>query len=174
MKLTAILTVATLLAATPVHSLYLMELVRPLVRVFSPIPTPDLKPVPGNSGIKQCQIASSQLLTVQKVDIAPSPPVRGQNLTFSAAGLLAKPVTAGAYAHVTVRYGLIKMIDQIYDICDEIPKIDLSCPIEQGQINITKSVEIPAEVPPGKYVVQVEAFTAKDELITCLWHSIEF
>ena len=39
---------------------------------------------------------------------------------------------------------------------------------------ITKEVEIPEEVPPGKYLVTARAFTKDDEYITCLTATVEF
>lgn len=135
---------------------------------------PDQKPVPGKSPIFQCEAASPQLLTLELVVIDPNPPVKGQNLTFVAKGVLAKEVGEGAYVDVDVRYGFIRLIHQRFDLCEEITKVDLECPIEKGKQVIKKRVEIPEEVPPGKYTVIAKAFTADDEFITCLGAVVEF
>ncbi|KAI5963625.1 NPC2 [Candida pseudojiufengensis] len=132
------------------------------------------KPVPGGSPIEVCDNALPQLLTLEEVIISPNPPEVGANLTFTAKGKIDKTIVDGAYVEVDVRYGFIKLIHQTYDICEEITKIDLECPIEKGEQIIKKIVEIPDEVPPGKYIVNARAFTKDDEFITCLTATIEF
>ncbi|CAD1810677.1 ML domain family protein [Candida parapsilosis] len=134
----------------------------------------DTKPVPGKSPIEVCDYSSKQLLTLDEITISPNPPEAGANLTFTAKGTLDKTITDGAYVEVDVRYGFIKLIHQTYDICKEITKVDLECPIEKGKQVITKEVEIPEEVPPGKYLVTARAFTKDDEYITCLTATVEF
>lgn len=137
-------------------------------------PGQDDKPVPGDSGIVQCQILEEQILSLESVEIAPNPPIRGENLTFVAKGTLSKDIVDGAYAEVDVRYGFIKLLHETYDVCEEITKVDLDCPIESGKQVITKTVEIPYEVPPGHYTVNVKAYTKDDELITCLTATVDF
>lgn len=140
----------------------------------SNLPNPDEKPIPGNSPIIQCDALSVQLLKVDKVVIDPNPPAKGQNLTFVASGYLSKDIEDGAYVDVDVRYGFIRLIHQTFNLCEEVEKVDLECPIKKGQQLISKLVEIPNEVPPGKYVVNARAYSKDDELITCLTATVEF
>lgn len=142
--------------------------------VIQTFPGADDKPVPGDSPIIQCEASVPQLLALQKVIISPNPPARGQNLTFIATGFLKEDVTEGAYVEVEVRYGFIKLIHQTFDLCEEITKVDMECPINKGEQVIKKEVEIPDEVPPGKYSVIARAYTAEDKFITCLTANIEF
>lgn len=137
-------------------------------------PTPDERPIPGNSPIIQCDVKTPQLLDLQRVMIDPNPPQKGANLTFVATGYLSQDITDGAYVEVDVRYGFIKLIHQTFDLCEEITNVDLECPIKKGEQVISKKVEIPEEVPPGKYLVNARAFTKDDVLITCLTASVEF
>lgn len=53
-------------------------------------------------------------------------------------------------------------------------KVDLECPIKKGEHVISKVVEIPEEVPPGKYLVTARAYTKNDEYITCLTATVIF
>lgn len=135
---------------------------------------PDERPIPGDSPIVQCDVTEPQILNLQSVILEPNPPVRGENLTIVAKGFLSKTIEEGAYVEVDVRYGFIKLIHQTFDICEEVGKVDLECPIEKGQQIIMKQVEIPSEVPPGKYMVNARAYTKDDEFITCLSGSVEF
>lgn len=143
-------------------------------KIINTFPTPDERPVPGNAPIINCESSSRQVLDLQNVVIDPNPPIKGENLTFSALGFLSEDIVEGAYVDVDVRYGFIRLIHQTYDLCEEAKNIDLECPIKKGQNIISKLVEIPAEVPPGKYVVNARAYTKDDKLITCLTATVEF
>ncbi|ODV79890.1 uncharacterized protein CANTADRAFT_21167 [Suhomyces tanzawaensis NRRL Y-17324] len=142
-----------------------------VIKVF---PNPDNKPVPGDSPIVQCEASEPQILNLQKVVIDPNPPNRGQNLTFTAVGVLSQDVEDGAYVEVDVRYGFIKLVHQTFDLCEEITKVDLECPIKKGPQTIKKTVEIPNEVPPGKYIINARAYTKDDVFITCLSATVDF
>ncbi|KAG7693140.1 hypothetical protein KL930_004775 [Ogataea haglerorum] len=134
----------------------------------------DTKPVPGNSPVLLCDSSSPQLLKLTHVDVSPNPPERGTNLTIAARGDLSKKVDEGAYVEVDVTYGYIKLLHQTYDLCEELPNVDMECPLNKDSYDLTKIVEIPNEVPPGTYTVIARAFTADDELITCLTGSVAF
>lgn len=142
--------------------------------IISTFPNPNEKPIPGNAPIVQCEAINPQILDLQEVIIDPSPPAKGQNLTFSATGYLSKDIEDGAYVEVDVRFGFIRLIHQTYDLCEQVGNVDLECPIKKGKQVITKEVEIPAEVPPGKYTVNARAFDKNDVLITCLTATVEF
>jgi hypothetical protein len=47
-----------------------------------------------------------------------------------------------------VKYGLITLLRTKADLCDQINNVDLECPIKKGKLTITKTVDIPNEVPP--------------------------
>lgn len=146
----------------------------PVIELTLPVPGKDERPIPGDSPLVQCDATEMQILNLQSVILEPNPPARGENLTIIAKGFLNQAVEDGAYVEVDVRYGFIKLLHQTFDICEEITKVDLECPIEQGQHVIIKEVEIPNEVPPGKYLVTARAYTKDDEFITCLSGSVEF
>ena len=57
-------------------------------------------------------------------------------------------VEAGAYVILTVKYGLIKLVNQKADLCEQVGNVDLECPIKKGKTTITKDVELPNEIPP--------------------------
>lgn len=144
---------------------------------FFPVFPLENKPIPGGSPICQCDASEKQMLEISNVDLFPNPPVRGQNLTISALGNLHDTVEEGAYVDVEVRLGYIKLLTQTYDLCETLEENDvdgLTCPLTAGLYSVVKEVEIPAEVPPGKYVVVARAYNVDDELITCLTGDITF
>lgn len=85
-----------------------------------------------------------------------------------------KEIGEGAYVQVWVKYGLIKLISETLDLCEHVKEVDLECPIKEGRLILQKSVDIPSQVPPGKYTVEARAFTADDEPITCITGQVVF
>lgn len=71
-----------------------------------------------------------------------------KNLSIIASGTLKQDVEEGAYIEVQVKYGLITLIKQKLDLCDQVVNIDLDCPLEKGPLKFTKTVELPAHIPP--------------------------
>lgn len=144
----------------------------------SPIPVvqglPGEKPVPGGSPVSVCDISEPKLLTIDELIIDPNPPQKGANLSIDALGFLQKSIVDGAYVVVYVKYGYIKLLEKTFDLCEEIQNVDLTCPLEAGPQSISKQVEIPNEVPPGKYTVYARAFNADEEYIACLTATVVF
>jgi capsular polysaccharide biosynthesis protein len=73
---------------------------------------------------------------------------RGQSLLIQATGTVKEDILEGAYVNLEVKYGYIKLINTVADLCKEIKNVELECPIEKGNISITKTVELPKEIPP--------------------------
>jgi hypothetical protein len=101
-------------------------------------------------------------------------PLSGEELVIKAVGYASKDIEDGAYVLLTVKYGLIRLISTTADLCEQIKNVDLECPIKKGDISITKSVDLPAEIPPGKYTVLADVFTKDDEPVTCLQATVVF
>lgn len=126
--------------------------------------------IPGDSPIDTCTSPApdTDLIVIQNLEISPNPPERGQNLTISATGLVKEDITAGAYVEVEVKYGLIRLLRQTLDLCEQTEKVDLACPIKEGQITLERVVELPKQIPPGRYTVNAKVFTEDDREVTCL------
>ncbi|KAI5292847.1 Phosphatidylglycerol/phosphatidylinositol transfer protein [Ascosphaera acerosa] len=130
--------------------------------------------VPGNNPLTFCTAPDSDILEIEKVDLSPNPPKAGEKLTITATGITSKDIEAGAKVRLQVKYGLIRLISQEVDLCDEITKVDMQCPIKKGRMTLSKDVELPKEIPPGKYSVYADAVTNAEERITCLQASVTF
>ena len=57
----------------------------------------------------------------------------------------------GAYVHLQVKYGVIRLITTKADLCEQLKNVDIECPIEEGPLTITKTVELPKEIPPVSF-----------------------
>lgn len=110
-------------------------------------------------------------------------------------------IVDGAYVMLQVKYGYIRLINTQADLCKEMKNVELECPIEKGKITITKSVDLPKEIPPvrvcprksglsvspsqhvmltvlsqlqGKYTVVADVFNKNGDHITCLTATVFF
>lgn len=126
--------------------------------------------IPGGSSFKHCDISNEQKLRLNYLKFTPSSPRRGTNLTIEASGFLDDEIDKGAYVKLSIRVGYIKLFSITINLCSEFKKnnFELQCPIESGNYNLTTVVEIPKQVPYGKYTVSARAYNYDDSEITCL------
>ncbi|KDQ20250.1 hypothetical protein BOTBODRAFT_101794, partial [Botryobasidium botryosum FD-172 SS1] len=116
------------------------------------------------------------LLQLQSLTVSPDPPQPGRNLTIMASALVREEIEDGAYAHVLVKAGPIMVLSKQFDLCAEAEKANFSllCPVKPGQYDIVHSVELPREVPFGKFTIQVQALAADDAPMFCLNAKVDF
>ena len=74
-------------------------------------------------------------------------PHSGKTLTIKAHGNFTEVVEEGAYMNLQVKYGLITLIKQTADLCEQMSNVDEECPLS-GEKTITKDVELPTTIPP--------------------------
>lgn len=129
--------------------------------------------VPGKNPLKFCQANDNYLLTIDFVDLTPNPPLPGKTLTIKAAGNFTAEVAEGAYINLSVKYGLITLLRQQADLCEQMKNVDEECPLD-GEKVLTKDVELPSRIPPGSYSVLADVYTKDDEKITCLIADVRF
>ena len=72
---------------------------------------------------------------------------RGKKLVITATGTLSEDVDEDAKIHLQVKYGLIRILDYEATLCDYVGEVDLKCPIKKGDLNLTKSVDLPSRIP---------------------------
>ncbi|KAJ5547980.1 Phosphatidylglycerol/phosphatidylinositol transfer protein [Penicillium frequentans] len=125
--------------------------------------------VPGENPLVYCGNPDSYTLKIDSVTLSPNPPKRiGQKLTITASGTVGDEVVKGAYVNLVVKYGLITLISQTADLCEQLGNVDLQCPLKEGKMVLTKEVELPKQIPPGKYSVMADVYNEDDTQVTCL------
>ncbi|KFY73383.1 hypothetical protein V499_06528 [Pseudogymnoascus sp. VKM F-103] len=133
------------------------------------------KKIPGVSPLEHCSADfGGDILTLEHVNLNPNPPLAGKTLTIEAIGTFKEDIGKGAYVVLQVKYGLIKLLSTTADLCEQIKEVDMECPIKAGETKITKEVDLPAQIPPGKYTVTADVFTEDDRQITCLSATVQF
>ncbi|KAH7072582.1 ML domain-containing protein [Paraphoma chrysanthemicola] len=130
--------------------------------------------VPGDNPLYFCGDPKDDIAQIENVDLDPNPPKPGEKLSISAKGSLKDKVEKGFKMHLQVKYGLITLINQEADGCDTIGKADLECPLDKGDMKLTKDVDLPREIPPGTYTVLADVYTEDGDKITCLTAKIAF
>ncbi|CZT19270.1 related to Phosphatidylglycerol/phosphatidylinositol transfer protein [Ramularia collo-cygni] len=130
--------------------------------------------VPGDNPLEFCADPKDNVLALKAVDLTPNPPKAGETLNITASGVLSKDVEEGATIHYSVKYGLITIINTSADLCETVKNIDLECPLKKGDLQLSKGVELPRQIPPGNYHVEAKILSVDDEEVTCLKASVEF
>lgn len=123
--------------------------------------------IPGDNPLTYCEATDDYILDIEYINIKPNPPVIGQSFEIEAKGTLNKDITEGAYIKLEVSFGYIKLVQQTVGLCDQVGAVNLTCPIEKGDIKIVKEANIPKEAPPGPYTVKADVYTVDSEKITC-------
>ncbi|KAI9718665.1 MAG: Phosphatidylglycerol/phosphatidylinositol transfer protein [Chrysothrix sp. TS-e1954] len=131
-------------------------------------------PVPGDNPLTYCHKPDDYILDIEKVDLAPNPPLAGKNLTITASGTLSERVDSGAKVHLEVKYGLIRILSTVVDLCDYAKEVGEECPLEKGELEFRKDVELPREIPHGKYTVLADVITKEEKKVTCLTATVIF
>ncbi|KAJ7225426.1 ML domain-containing protein [Mycena pura] len=123
----------------------------------------------------------SHPLQIESIELFPDPPVPGQDLEVTVKALATKRIEDGATADVTVRLGLVKLLEKKFDMCHEARKLNaaVSCPVDPGTYTIVQAVALPKEIPTGKHCVskfgvRVRGFTADNEDMMCLDLKLDF
>lgn len=75
----------------------------------------------------------------------------GAPLHIKASGIVKATVLPDAAVDVTVKYGLITILRQKFDICKNADQVDMECPIKEGKLKLEKSVDIPKQIPPVRF-----------------------
>ncbi|KAG0134426.1 putative Phosphatidylglycerol/phosphatidylinositol transfer protein [Tuber indicum] len=169
MKLSIIYLIVRITASASAESLF-----HKLAKHLAP-PTTGLKEIPGENPLKYCHEAHSRdIFTIEKINLTPNRPIRGKRLTIQVVVALKEMISQGAHVDVSVKYGLITLMKHSLNICDHVHELGLECPINQGKLTLTKVIDVPKFIPPGKYTLKCNVALVGDRPITCLTGTIAF
>ena len=66
-------------------------------------------------------------------------------------GTLKEEVPEGTTVLVQVKYGVVQVIKQTFDFCEQAKNVDEECPIPAGDVKFTKQVDLPKEIRKSFY-----------------------
>ncbi|KAJ3341096.1 Phosphatidylglycerol/phosphatidylinositol transfer protein [Gonapodya sp. JEL0774] len=108
------------------------------------------------------------IFQLQALEISPDPPVKGHPISISAKGLLKDTVEPGANVSVLVKIGLVKLVNQDFDLCELIKgNLDEECPLQPGERELKRTFELPEDAPKGHYRVSAVVTAADHREIAC-------
>ncbi|KAN0100690.1 ML domain containing protein [Tylopilus felleus] len=113
---------------------------------------------------------------IKSIKLSPDPPQPGHDLTVTVTGTADEPVEEGAYADVTVKLGLIKLLQKQFDVCKEARAANatVQCPVEEGDYVVSHTVALPREIPPAKFAINIRGYNKDDGELLCLDLKIDF
>ncbi|KAI0788564.1 ML domain-containing protein [Abortiporus biennis] len=116
------------------------------------------------------------LVHIKDISISPDPPKPGEPMTVTVLGEADDLVEDGAYAEVAVKVGVIKILQKEFDLCEEARTANTSiqCPVEKGIYEVIHTVDLPKEIPPAIFSVDVNGYTDEDDDLICLKLRIDF
>ncbi|KAK1925564.1 ML domain-containing protein [Papiliotrema laurentii] len=124
---------------------------------------------------KDCGLATD-VVQLKKIVVKPDPPVPGENLTVTVDAEVLREIEDGATADVTVKLGLIKLLQKTFDICEEARNANatVQCPVDPGTYSVSQTVELPKEIPKAKFSVAVRGYTVDEDDLLCLDLFVDF
>ncbi|KAF8593599.1 hypothetical protein BDV93DRAFT_612182 [Ceratobasidium sp. AG-I] len=118
----------------------------------------------------------SDIIHIKSLEVSPDPPQPGKDLTVTVVGTATEEIGEGAYADVTVKLGLIKLLHKQFDICEEARNANatIQCPISAGEHKVIQTVALPKEIPRAKFTVQALGYSVEDQDLFCANIKIDF
>lgn len=128
--------------------------------------------------------SETDALQIESITITPDPPRPGAELKGVIKGVVTREVIDGAFADVTVKLGLIKLVHKQFDLFAELKKEGSpwsltadsgnGAPVAPGQVELRFEGSLPREIPRAKFTINVRAFTADEEDLAGLDIKVDF
>jgi len=124
---------------------------------------------------KSCGL-ETDAIQLDTIEVSPDPPQPGKDLTVKVTGTAQEVIQEGAYADVTVKLGLVKILTKTFYVCEEARNANatVQCPVQKGKYTVEQTVALPKEIPKAKFTVDVRGYTVDDEDMLCLQLKIDF
>ncbi|MFI6421315.1 ML domain-containing protein [Streptomyces sp. NPDC050842] len=124
-------------------------------------------------------------LYIDTVTVTPDPPKPGQEAKLTIKGTVQEAIEDGAWFDVTVKLGLVKLLQKRFDLFQELrdgsPTEGWSAspdpaggPIKPGDLELTFTMQLPRETPPAKFHMAVRGYTAAEEDLAALDLKFDF
>ncbi|EPQ60742.1 hypothetical protein GLOTRDRAFT_124488 [Gloeophyllum trabeum ATCC 11539] len=128
-----------------------------------------------SAGFSSCG-SPSDVVQVPALTLSPDPPQPGYNLTVDFDATVSDVIQVGAYIWVEVKLGYIVLIRKTFDLCEQATQLDAQyeCPLAAGDYTVHHEIELPKEIPPGKFVVTAKGHNPDDSPLFCVKEDISF
>ncbi|KAH9982461.1 ML domain-containing protein [Lactifluus volemus] len=120
--------------------------------------------------------SASDAIQIESITVSPDPPKPGHDLTVTVKASAQEEIEEGAYADVTVKLGVVKLLTKEFDLCEEArnAELEVQCPVKEGNYLVEHTVTLPKEIPQAKFNVNAHGYTVDDEELFCVDLTINF
>ncbi|MET9672425.1 ML domain-containing protein [Streptomyces sp. NPDC006482] len=124
-------------------------------------------------------------LQIETVTVTPDPPKPGSEVKLTVKGTAQEAIEDGAFFDVTVKLGLIKLLQKRFDLFQELrngsPDDGWSAnpdpaggPIKPGDLELTFTLQLPREIPRAKFTLNARGYTAGDDDLAAVDIHVDF
>ena len=108
--------------------------------------------------------SSDDLFNLESLELSPDPPRRSSPLTVKLKGYLKEKLDEGVVEY-EAKFGGFTLATGKLDGCPtlkEEPKLP-QCPVAAGKIDVTHTVDLPWQIPPGRYLINAKGKRSIDD-----------
>ncbi|OLL21731.1 Phosphatidylglycerol/phosphatidylinositol transfer protein [Neolecta irregularis DAH-3] len=107
--------------------------------------------VPGSNPLQFCD-DSVGTVKIDFINITPNPPLAGHTISIDVKAVLSEEIIEGSLVVVEVKYGFITLLTKTYQLCELASNYaGEECPIQRGELSLSKSIDLPKEIPPVSF-----------------------
>ncbi|KAI8904007.1 hypothetical protein EDD86DRAFT_90366 [Gorgonomyces haynaldii] len=123
--------------------------------------------VPGTITGSDCTPANG-LFKVDSITFDPAVATRGASIAQIVNGTLLADLPEGTTATLVVKLGAIALINQKFNVCDDLRANGKNCPLPAGVQTFNKSSSVPAISPKGTYQGTSQVVTPDGQVVFCV------
>ncbi|MEV4430577.1 ML domain-containing protein [Streptomyces sp. R-07] len=113
-------------------------------------------------------------LLIGAIKVSPDPPAPGRDLVVQVRGDLQKLLDDEAYVEITMKLGLIKLLQKRNTLKEFFAEWGASVPSETGPFTLEFSKALPREIPSATFTIRLDAYTGGEEDVFCLEFKVNF
>lgn len=114
--------------------------------------------------------AESNTFHLDTLEITPDPPVKGKELIVMVEGSLDTEISQGSSMDIVVKFNRITLLKRRLDFCDELENASgspVKCPIAAGPKKWIIHVDLPSQIPSGRYSADIQLTDQKNRSAFC-------
>ncbi|MFC8824933.1 ML domain-containing protein [Streptomyces sp. NPDC057137] len=111
---------------------------------------------------------------IDSIAVNPDPPELAKDLLIKVTGQLSAVPDAETYVDVTVKLGLIKLVQKRQLLSELLAEWGATVPTKTGPFTLELSRKLAKETPPAKFKIRLDGYTGADEEAFCLEFTVGF
>ncbi|MDY0812405.1 ML domain-containing protein [Kitasatospora purpeofusca] len=116
----------------------------------------------------------TDVFLIDSIMVTPDPPRPGLDVAIKVGGQLREVPDTDTYVDITVKLGLIKILQKRQSLSEFLAEWGASMPTKTGPFALELSRSLPREIPPAKFKIRVDGYTGTEEDAFCLEFTADF